>query len=402
MILGGDPFKADPTNNPVIDLLDISLGNAGNDYIDGEGFVDLSFGGNGNDVVKGGNNRDENAANIDVNVSFGDQDNDCVLGGGVAEVLIGGAGDDILWNSGLIGVHLGLGGEDISFGGDFLLNSDIVLGDAGVDRANLLGGPDLVFGFGGADHIKSDVALIAFAGDDDDRVQGGVSNIIFGGDGNDHLGVQTVGQVNPLSVIFGGSGNDKTQGGSFGFGNDGNDQMQDHGLSFGGQGADRIKSRENMLVPFSLMMGGANNDMLMTSTDENSRDLGFGNKGDDKFDYGPGKNRAWGGKGDDEMTGFYEPQSGTDKRDKLRGGRDTDSAWGNSNDDPKKDKLKAESKNRGSGPTWAPLTAPTAPTPPTVSQPSCPQPTDFDRFKGATQVGSKLAYQDWMNDFWED
>ena len=244
------------------------FGNAGNDVLNGSGYVALSkqvtlAGGPGNDNLIGGNGADVLQGNAGNDTLTGNAGNDCLDGGSENDSLIGSAGNDTLeGGSGHDTIKAG-GGQDSLSGQD---GNDLLLGEAGSDTLNGDAGDDSLSGQDGDD------LLLGGAGND--TLDGGANtDFLNGQDGNDSL-LGAAGN----DILQGGFGDDRLDGGAgndFLTGQDGNDSL------LGGDGKDTIS-------------GGAGKDTLRGGIGD---DLLIGGFGDDSINGEAGIDTALGGQG---------------------------------------------------------------------------------------------------------
>ncbi|MEY8205792.1 MAG: calcium-binding protein, partial [Bermanella sp.] len=141
-------------------------------------------------------------------------------------------------------------------------SSDTLLGYAGDETINGLGGDDTLYGDAGSDTLNGGIGSdTLYGGADNDNLNGDLGNdILFGGTGND--------------VLNGGEGNDTLQG-----------DMGDDVLS-GGAGNDSLQGN----LGDDVLSGGAGDDSLQ------------GNSGNDALSGGEGNDSLQGDSGDDALN----------------------------------------------------------------------------------------------------
>ncbi|VVS96019.1 membrane hypothetical protein [Erythrobacter sp. EC-HK427] len=312
---------------------DVIFGGAGNDTIEGRAGDDHIEGGAGADVLDGGANSANDGTNprwgdtlsyesstggtitvdfrtqSDINnaQSGGDAQGDKIFG---FENYIGSAFNKDIWDGddndnraqGLGGHDLlrGNGGDDVLLGGD---GNDTLHGGDGEDNLAGDAGNDYLGGNAGNDFL--------YGGAGTDRLYGhGDNDILLGGDGDDG------GTINSVAYgLFGGDGDDQLDGGA------GNDDL------YGEAGNDRLIGG----IGNDTLDGGAGNDIfyfggndgvdVVTDTDGTNTivfGFGFDATGTPQFDQTVGRNDLWltrsgddlkiaviGGDTDLTVTGFF-------------------------------------------------------------------------------------------------
>ena len=182
-------------------------------------------------------------------------------------------------------------------------------------------------GLDGNDRLtnRTDIDLVAFGHDGDDRIVGGNGiNRIQGGDGDD--------------IIFGGDRNDLLKG------RDGDDIIIGglrHDRIFGGGNDDQILGQHGRDLIYGeggndQLIGGQHNDRISGGEGdddiegEHGNDRIFGDEGDDDIRGGDGNDKLFGGEGNDTIRG----ENGSDEidgdlgQDELRGGNGNDVLFG--------------------------------------------------------------------------
>ena len=292
------------------------LGLSGNDALDG---------GAGDDIIEGG---------------LGD---DLIGGGAGSDLIYGGAGKDMILSA--IGLRLpgrlGQNGEwEAPAGAGAIWTQGRLWGIYASTDAN----GDIYIIDGGGSSNQDSAGDIVFAGDDDDRVVGGLgddyidggpgedtltghggNDVIDGGDGDDYIegdGIILPGYYTSVpetlhgnDVLDGGAGNDTLVGGGKDdglFGGTGNDQLwgddwsearldgQYHGNDYldGGDGDDQLVGggKDDFLI------GGSGADKLWGDA-LTEADLGGQYHGNDYLDGGEGDDQLVGGGGNDILVG---------------------------------------------------------------------------------------------------
>jgi Ca2+-binding RTX toxin-like protein len=285
-------------------------GLAGDDTILGSPGSDELDGGEGDDSLIGGGRPD---------VLIGGLGRDTLVGGGGNDTLLGGAGDDELVDA--IGANRidGGAGFDTWFADFstatgpvvFELNEDPNIASRATGNTTVIrveqidfdgtAFADSIAGAAGFDRIR------AGAGNDTVRGGAGVDNV-EGGDGNDLILLEADGGDG-----FGGNGNDTIDSGdgfSFLAGNDGNDVLW---LQAGGQA-----------------QGGAGDDWIAASdfSSFGSGSIIEGEAGNDTLSIDSGSGSAFGGEGDDSLTG----SAGFEASVTLQGGEGNDTITGSGSD----------------------------------------------------------------------
>jgi Ca2+-binding RTX toxin-like protein len=153
---------------------DTIYGNGGSDTIYGGAGADFLIGGTGSDNIYGGNSFDDT---VDLSDDFmrGGDGQDVLYGNGGNDTLLGGAGFDDLY---------GGEGNDILYGGAFLVDAtdgfDFIYGGNGNDDIRGNGGSDVLYGDAGNDSV--------IGGLGNDEIYGGLGNdYLRGGDGIDRF-----------------------------------------------------------------------------------------------------------------------------------------------------------------------------------------------------------------------
>ncbi|UTW07475.1 peroxidase family protein [Pseudomonas benzenivorans] len=267
-------------------VVNLIVGTAGNDVLNGTAFDDEIQGLAGNDVLNGGAGNDSLIGGLGNDILRGREGNDTMIGGvgndvyevtdaGDVVIELAGEGTDTIW-TGLLSYTLGANVENLVYSGsgnftgtgNALANSiyggsgnDVLNGGAGNDA--LIGGlgNDILRGREGNDTMIGGVGndvyevtdagdiVIELAGEGTDTIWTGllnytlganVENLVYSGSGN------FTGTGNALAnSIYGGSGNDVLNGGA------GNDAL------IGGLGNDILRGREGN----DTMIGGVGNDV---------------------------------------------------------------------------------------------------------------------------------------------
>ncbi len=235
----------------------VSVGDAGDNLINGSASDDSLDGAGGDDTIVGNGGNDS---------IFGGAGNDRLSAGSGNDTISGGDGNDTV---------SGLGGNDIIYGmdGDDSIGTgngnESVYGGAGNDTMNVQGGNDLVSGGSGNDLISTgDGGDSLYGGDGDDTIILGGNTSVFGGAGNDS--------------VIGSLGSDSING----------DDGDDH-ISGGGS--------------LDFITGGAGNDTLSGGA---SQDEIVGGDGDDHLVGGSGTDNLNGGDGNDTYSGSVSDVNG--------------------------------------------------------------------------------------------
>jgi Ca2+-binding RTX toxin-like protein len=327
------------------------------------------YGGPGNDRLTGGVGADALYGDSGKDVSIGGDGNDLLDAGTGDDTLSGGYGNDTLWPDAGDDVVTGDGGRD-SFQADNAPDgADVVSGGSGTDTANynlrtsgVTVTLDDVADDGApaeGDNIASDFENVntgsgadTLTGNDADNfLDGGDSpDVITGGDGDDALS-----DGNGNDFVFGGNGDDTFntgQGDDVASGEGGADtffaaSVVDGSDDFdGGTGIDTVlytgRSADLTLVisgtnngevgegdgfgsNIENIYGGAGNDTITGSLDDNSL---VGGSGNDTIDAGVGKDDLEGGVGNDTLTAgdgadYVDGSVGDDTLHLTDGGADT-------------------------------------------------------------------------------
>jgi|GEM_PF-2107120 len=352
-LLGGggrDEIRGQDGNDTILGGLgdDLLFGDAGDDLLFGEEGADILRGGSGNDTLVAGTGLGNQLfGGLGDDLIFGSDDsapggrgdalgdfvdggagNDRIFTFGGIDTIFSGAGDDVI-HSGAGGdfvdagsgddfVYAGTGDGDVIFGGDGVDTiygshdgDDLIYGGDGDDVIFAQGGADLVFGGGGNDMIDGGIGEDELHGEDGDDVivGGGWSDLIFGGDGDDHI----TGSDDGADEIYGGDGDDIIWAlGSNDFvdagpGNDWVDGGAGDDVILGGAGSDTLA-------------GGADHDIIyghrwFATDDDGGNDIIYGDGMDGAERSTDGRDRIYGGAGNDQMFGqgdddFIDPGPG--------------------------------------------------------------------------------------------
>ncbi len=230
--------------------LDLMLGSAVVDTLEGNGGADRLYGYAGADILKGGAGDDFLYGGNDGDTLEGGAGADNIYGGADADTLVGGADADMLD---------GGEGEDTLVGG---AGADILDGGEGVDTASYADSADgvvvnmardLAFGGDARDDTFISIENLRGSAHKDTLIGNGGANTLEGGAGNDMLdggaGVDTLEGEAGIDMLIGGAGNDFLDGGN------GNDFL------YGGAGVDTLKGGDGDLG-VDMLYGGSNNDFL--------------------------------------------------------------------------------------------------------------------------------------------
>ena len=271
---------------------DTLLGGAGNDTVVGGSGDDDLIGGEGADTLVGGLGNDFLSGGSEADSIDAGDGNDTVISGSGSDVLAGGGGNDTLDYStgGAVNVNLetgqvtndGLGGSDTAT--DF----ETVLGSAGNDTITGSSGANLLDGADGSD------TLLGGAGNDT-LLGGNGSDSLLGGSGADSIeagaGNDTVVGGSGVDTLVGGSGDDTldySAGGAINV-----------NLDTGVVTNDGFGSAE-VATDFETMIGGAGNDTVLGSSNDEYFNLGAG---DDSLNAGAGNDTIISGAGADTFFG---------------------------------------------------------------------------------------------------
>ncbi len=337
-----------------VDILDITLGNAG--FLDLSGFGFTNWGAQNQEINVAGSAGDETiiGSSQDDIISGGDGD-DLIVGGAGDDILRGGDGSDTLSfetydNGNGKGVTVGLNstftnnaasGRDEISGFENIIGSafddrlfgnrqnNTIDGGGGNDLIAIGGGTNTIIGGEGSDRLDVDATVDHIEGDlatgtitlfddfdniigtasldsvenlrggagDDVLIAGGETNRLFGMGGNDIITGSDGGDF-----LAGGSGDDIISGGlarDFIFGGLGDDQI------FGGEGSDVLRGNEGE----DTIDGGGGNDSIVSGDENDTVDGGAGNdlilagQGDDILFGGGDVDDIRGGRGHDEING---------------------------------------------------------------------------------------------------
>jgi Ca2+-binding RTX toxin-like protein len=295
---------------------DVLYGTSGRDIICGLGGNDTIWAGAGDDAIDGGSGNDRIGAGPGSDVVHAGDGADVVWGNTGMNVIQGGLGPDRLW-----------GGDGIDF-----LAADEFVDQAPEDRemtartdrdadTNILGGgaglQDYLYGAAGDDRL--------YAGEDDgfepwDGVDGGAGHL-FGFGGDDIL----VGRAGSRPLIFdGGVGDDRiySNGGALAV-------LPQLAQENGDDVIYGSPYRHVLIDPYgqNRIVGGAGNDWIVTGgPDSDAMNTVYGGDGDDTISIDGVGSVAYGGAGDDEITGGW-------RSDRLIGGPGNDVLIGDRGDD---------------------------------------------------------------------
>jgi Ca2+-binding RTX toxin-like protein len=205
---------------------DTLYGMGGDDVIYGQVGYDLIYGGTGNDSIYGGSAAVDATDNTGNDTLYGDEGADTIYGNGGNDFIYGGLGADFLvGGTGVDYLYGGLGYSDTTD-----LSDDTMRGGDGEDYLYGNSGNDTMLGGAGIDFI--------FGGEGNDIIYGGaylvdstdLGDFIYGGNGNDEIrgngGIDRLNGEDGNDVLIGGLGDDWLRGG------DGNDYLR------GGDGDD--------------------------------------------------------------------------------------------------------------------------------------------------------------------
>jgi len=329
--LGDDMIFGDAGDDMLFgeDGVDLLRGGTGNDTIvAGTGLGDQLFGGFGNDLIFGSNDAAMTRGGATGDYVDGGADNDRIFTFAGDDTVFGGTGDDVI-NTGAGTDYIDAGaGNDFAFAGtgsgnqifggagvDTLYGSDEGMDfiDGGADDDTIFGqgGADLIMGSGGADQIDGGIGEDEIHGGegDDVIVGGGWSDLIYGDAGADDI----TGSADGDDEIYGGTGDDTIR--SLGS----NDHVEaGAGADWvdGGDGDDLILGDAGT----DTLIGGADHDVLygyrwLASDDDGADDLIFGDHADGAERATDGRDRIYGGDGNDELYGqgnddFIDPGPG--------------------------------------------------------------------------------------------
>lgn len=249
----------------------------------------------------------------------------------ISQIRFNGFGGDDIFNSALSEVPM------VAFGGE---GNDRLVGGSGVDRLSGGDGDDTLLGNSGNDTLRGDAGDdLAVGGEGDDLLIGGFDNdTLIGELGND--------------TLIGGAGDDELAGneGNDGiYGGDGDDSI------FGQDGFDRINGNNGI----DSLSGGSGDDFIQGGDGDDQingnggadrifgqigNDTLYGNGGDDFILGGEGNDRVLGGAGGDTIGGdagedVIDGNSGVDLifggdgDDLIRGGAQNDFLFGQSGRD---------------------------------------------------------------------
>lgn len=361
-------------------------GGGGDDWIKGDGGNDGLFGNGGADTLLGDDGDDYLAGNA------GD---DTIYGGAGFDRAYGGAGADIL-HSGGAGRYSGGGGDDVIHAGQTdALDTETLLGGAGIDRlhvethvgdyeidletgqtnfANELfagfedlhsgagndrlkgtAGANRIWGNGGNDTIEGgDGADLLDGGDGDDDLRGGAggdlllggsgADLLDGGDGADILhggeGDDTI-HAGGLDIAYGGDGNDTILSGGdcTVYGDHGDDTLHADAAAGretldGGAGEDWLDTTR-AAVDYVIDLGAAGSQSGFADEDFRGFEHVITGAGADRILGSDLRNEIFAGAGNDVIEGGkgWDRLHGDDGSDEIYGGAGGDRLWGGEGDD---------------------------------------------------------------------
>ena len=366
---------ADPDDEPCCgkDHGDLIKGGDGTDFVVAQDGDDRVIGGDSRDAVIGGDGEDTLEGGDGDDTLRGEDGEDTIEGGKGDDEIEGGEGDDeIQGGEGDDEIEGGEGDDEIDGGPASVLGIEQdISGGAGDDEILGGAGGDEIHGGDGEDEIRGDPErrnhgrrqfsdLIYGEGDDDFLVGVAGGDTLEGGDGDDELwpGTDRTKKRPSSSQLFddftetanGGLGNDRIWGTAVhtltARGGEDDDKIFAGGalevLAFGGSGDDRITDFKNkwktqLRIPTSawrdtqlVARGGEDHDRLSSA---GPGDVLLGEEGDDTLEPSVGGGAlgkvglvAWGGEGNDEITGGNgtKVKAGERLTDRLGGGAGND------------------------------------------------------------------------------
>ncbi|RDJ27004.1 calcium-binding protein [Bosea caraganae] len=282
------------------DTLNLFIGGAGNDTLDGRGGNDMLQGEAGDDTLLGGSGDDMLDGGYDNDILYGEAGEDLLVGGLGNDQLYGGSGGDTL--------HGGRG-ADLLDGGD---GDDLALYSDGAEGISI----DLESGVGRGGDAEGDTLIgiehVIGTQRDDMLLGNAAGNMLLGGLGNDVIH----GRAGD-DLLIGGIGSDHLDGG------DGNDTAVysdsaagvvidlANGTASGGE------ANGDVLVSIENLIGSAHADALLGSNGANrlsggrGDDVLHGRGGDDLLEGGAGADVIDGGDGQDTVS-YANSDAGVD------------------------------------------------------------------------------------------